>query len=203
MKHAKDMHALYIDDLSEAEAIELKKQLQSDPVNRPYPLNYHERTKQIFPTESSILQKNLCNVEDFTLANKMRINESKSKVILFNKSRKFDFPPEFAFKNGEILEVLEETRLLGLVLTSDLRWKSNTKSICSKTMAKMWLLRRMKVMKLEPIIIFDYYIKEIRSLAEQSVPIWNSGLTQIQISDLERIQKVSLKIMLSSVQTIP
>ena len=101
----------------------------------------------------------------------MRINESKSKVILFNKSRKFDFPPEFAFKNGEILEVLEETRLLGLVLTSDLRWKSNTKSICSKTMAKMWLLRRMKVMKLEPIIIFDYYIKEIRSLAEQSVPI--------------------------------
>ena len=63
-------------------------------------------------------------------------------------------------------------------------------------MAKMWLLRRMKVMKLEPIIIFDYYIKEIRSLAEQSVPIWNSGLTQIQISDLERIQKVSLKIIL-------
>ena len=142
-------------------------------------------------------------MEDFTLANKMRINESKLKVILFNKSRKFDFPPEFAFKNGEILEVLEETRLLGLVLTSDLRWKSNTKSICSKTMAKMWLLRRMKVMKLEPIIIFDYYIKEIRSLAEQSVPIWNSGLTQIQISDLERIQKVSLKIMLSSVQTMP
>ena len=44
--------------------------------------------------------------------------------------------------------------------------------------------------------IFDYYIKEIRSHAEQSVPIWNSGLTQIQISDLERIQKVSLKIIL-------
>ena len=58
----------------------------------------------------------------------------------------------------------------------------------------MWLLRRMK---LDPDIIFDYYaIKEVRSLAEQIVPIWNSGLTKIQISNLERIQKVSLKIIL-------
>jgi hypothetical protein len=29
--HAKDMHALFIDDLSEAEAINLKKQLMDDP----------------------------------------------------------------------------------------------------------------------------------------------------------------------------
>ena len=33
--HSKDMHALYIDDLSEAEAIELKRQLVNDPVQRP------------------------------------------------------------------------------------------------------------------------------------------------------------------------
>ena len=43
------MHALYIDDLSEAEAIELKKQLVDDPVQRPFPLNYHERTQHVLP----------------------------------------------------------------------------------------------------------------------------------------------------------
>ena len=37
--HAKDMHALYIDDLSEAEAIELKRQLVNDPIQRPFPLS--------------------------------------------------------------------------------------------------------------------------------------------------------------------
>ena len=36
--HSKDMHALYIDDLSEAEAIELKRQLVDYPVQRPFPL---------------------------------------------------------------------------------------------------------------------------------------------------------------------
>ena len=39
----------------------------------------------------------------------MKINENKSKVMLFNKSKKYDFPPEFSFKDGEILECLEET----------------------------------------------------------------------------------------------
>ena len=42
--HSKDMHALYIYDLSEAEAIDLKKQLVNDPIQRPFPLSFHERT---------------------------------------------------------------------------------------------------------------------------------------------------------------
>ena len=116
--------------------------------------------------------------------------------MIFNKSRKYDFPPEYKFRDGQILDVLEETKLLGIQLTTDLRWFSNTKEIFSKAMSRMWLLRRMKVLKLEPTIIIDYYIKEIRSLAEQGVPVWNSGLTKGQINDLEKIQKVALKVIL-------
>ena len=94
MKHPKEMHALYIDDLTEAVAVNLKKQIISDPVQRPFPLNYHERTQHIIP-EGNILQKNLENIEKFTKSNQMQINESKSKVMIFNKARKYDFPPEF------------------------------------------------------------------------------------------------------------
>ena len=61
----------------------------------------------------------------------------------------------------------------------------------------MWLLRRMKILKLDAEIIVDYYLKEIRVLAEQGVAIWNSGLTKGQIKDLEKIQKVAFKIILS------
>ena len=66
------MHALYLDDLSEAEAINLKKQLIKDPVQRPYPLRYHERTEQVLPESS--LQKQLLQIEDFTISNKIRHN---------------------------------------------------------------------------------------------------------------------------------
>ena len=63
-------------------------------------------------------------------------------------------------------------------------------------MAKIWLLRRMKSLKLEPELILDYYVKEVRSLVEHGVPIWNSGLNQSEVRDIEKIQKVALKIIL-------
>ena len=72
-KHAKDIHAVYIDDLSELEAIELKKQLMKDPVQRPFPLNYHERTQHIFPTENNKSQAQLTKVERFSFSNKIKI----------------------------------------------------------------------------------------------------------------------------------
>ena len=160
----------------------LKKQLINDPVQRPYPLNYHERTKQILI--DSKLQENLIKIEQFTLENKMKINEKKSKVMIFNTSKKFDFPPEMSFKSGEVLEHVEETKLLGIQINSMLRWNSNTSAIYKKAMARMWLLRRMKLLNLEQHVILDYYMKEIRPLAEQGVIVWNSGLTKSQVRDL-------------------
>ena len=126
----------------------------------------------------------------------MKINERKSKVMIFNKPRNYDFPPEFAFSNGEVLECLESTKLLGIYLTSDLRWKENCNQIFMNAMAKMWLLRRLKKLNLDAELILDFYLKEIRPLAEHGVAIWNSGLTKGQVIDLEKIQKIALRIIL-------
>ena len=83
-------------------------------------MNYHERTQHVFPAQQSRLQKQLQKIENFSIQNKMKINESKSKIMLFNRSKKFDFPPEYSFSNGQNLEVMDETKLLKIVLTSDL-----------------------------------------------------------------------------------
>ena len=193
--HAKDTHEIYIDDLSEGEAINLKKQLIKDPYQRPAPLKYHERTGHVLPA-GSLLQRQLVKIETFTKNNLMKINEEKSKVMLFNRSKTYDFPPEFCFENGIILECIEETKLLGIFLTSDLRWEVNCKAIYKKAMKKMWLLRRLKNLKLDHYTILDFYLKEIRPLSEHGVVVWNSGLTKNQINELEKIQKVALKIIL-------
>ena len=116
--------------------------------------------------------------------------------MIFNMSRKYDFPPEYAFSNGENLNCIEETKLLGIILSTSLRWDANTASICSKAMSKMWLLRRMKLMKLEPELIFQYYCSEVRPLVEQGVAVCNAGLTKAQRNDIERIQKIALRIIL-------
>ena len=65
-------------------------------------------------------------------------------------------------------------------------------------MSRMWLLRRMKILNLDPDIIMDYYLKEIRPLTEQGVVVWNSGLSKSQVNTLEKIQKVALLIILGA-----
>ena len=55
----------------------------------------------------------------------------------------------------------------------------------------MWLLRRMKYLKLENEVIINYYIKQVRPLTEQGVPIWNSSLTEKKVNAIEKIQKVA------------
>ena len=81
-------------------------------------------------------------------------------------------------------------------MSLDLRWKINTREMYLKAMSKLWLLRRLKIVKLDYEFILDYFLKEIRPLVEQGVAIWNSGLTKREINDIEKVQKVALKIIL-------
>ena len=69
----------------------------------------------------------------------IKANSAQLKLELglsLAKSKKFDFSPELSFSN---INVLEETKLLDLILTSDLRWRVNTESIFTKTINKLWL----------------------------------------------------------------
>ena len=62
----------------------------------------------------------------------MLINKQKTKVISFSKSRKFDFPPELVFNDGTQLETMSETKLVGVIVSQDLKWNKNTTYICNK-----------------------------------------------------------------------
>ena len=128
----------------------------------------------------------------------MMIKEKKTCVMKFNFSKSMDFPPELQIEGfKEKLKVIKETKLLGIVLTDDLKWGANTDYICTKAYKNMWSLRRMKRLNLDPLIILDVYTKEIRSVLELAVPAWHSGLTVRQSADIERVQKIALFIILS------
>ena len=62
----------------------------------------------------------------------MMINEEKTKVLPFNFTKKFDFTPVISLKNSEPLDVIYETKLLGIMISSDCSWKKNTQYICKK-----------------------------------------------------------------------
>ena len=186
----------FVDDGTVAVSIDLKACLVPDPIERARPLNFHERTSHILPPENNLLQFYIDDTENFARDNLLVINKQKTKVISFTKSRKWDFPPEVKFSDGSQIECISDTKLVGVVLSQDLRWSKNTEYICSKARQKLWILRRILKLDLDIHKMFDVYIKEIRSILELAVPVWHSGLTKQQATDIERIQKMAFRIIL-------
>ena len=72
----------FIDDLSLAEAVNLKETLL--PNQTPtHPLNYHDHTHHVLPTGRLQLQNALQHLEEYSEKHHMKINTDKTKVMIF------------------------------------------------------------------------------------------------------------------------
>ena len=104
----------YIDDLTLSESIDLKKKLTINTSPGPRPLTYHERTQHILKPEDSLMQEQLNLLCQYAEEHSMKINFKKTKCMLFNNKRSLDFMPQLHTPPGEVLEVVERIRLLGV-----------------------------------------------------------------------------------------
>ena len=80
-------HMKYVDEATLTVSVDLKNLFKIEIINRPKPLNFNEKSELYLPIEHNLLQKQMQQFEDFTLTNKMKINQGKSKLILFNFSQ--------------------------------------------------------------------------------------------------------------------
>ena len=86
--------------------------------------------------------------------------------------------------------------LLGTIITDDLKWEENTAHIVKKANARMELLRRVAGFDASVEDLKQIYFLFVRSQLEQSAVVWHSSLSEDNKSDLERVQKSALKIIL-------
>ena len=121
----------------------------------------------------------------------------RTKVMIFNPCINTDFMPEILVEDHE-LEVVDEIRLLGLIIRSDLKWISNTANIVAKANKRLWILRRLSNLGAKDIDLIEIYTKQIRSVLELAVPAWQGGLTQAEKRDIERVQRCACNIILGS-----
>ena len=75
--------------------------------------------------EQSRVFKQLVETEKYAKNNKMQVNYSKTKLMVFNPGRSRDFHPRFIFNSME-LEVVPEIKLLGGIIRNDFSWGTNT-----------------------------------------------------------------------------
>ena len=97
---------------------------------------------------------------------------------------------------GVEVETIDKIKILGTIITSDLRWNENTKQIVKDSNKRMQFLHRAAKFTNNVWDLKKIYMLQVRSKLEQSAVVWHSSLTQKNSSDLERVQKSALKLIL-------
>ena len=158
----------YVDDISVSEIVERgrESELQVSVVN--------------FATQSSR--------EGFHLSE----TKCKNFRIGFSNTTS-DFDP--IVLNGKPLEIITSAKLLGLNLTSDLKWNTHTSERIRRASPRQYFLRQLKRCQVAPKELTVFYTTYIRPILEYACPVFHRPLPEYLSDDLERIQRRALKII--------
>ena len=134
-------------------------------------------------------------LSEWTKENKMELNVKKTCGMIFNFTNNFQFTSRVKVE-GTTMEIIDETKLLGVILSNKLTWDSNTACIVKKANSRMRLLHKLVEFGVPEQDLLNIYTLYIRSILEQSCQVWHSSLTIENGLDLERVQKNAFKIIL-------
>ena len=83
-----------------------------------------------------------------------------------------------------------------MFITNDLKWNKNTEQLVKDANKRMRVLHRAAQFSSNKQDLLVIYKMFIRSKLEQSASVWHSSLSKCNESDLERVQKSALKVIL-------
>ena len=115
----------FMDDLTLLEFISLLDVgLASFNIRAQVPSNIPSHN-QLITSENLKTSKYVNDINDWTEKNLMKLNEKKTKQLIFNFNKDKQFTTDIKLK-GESLEIVDEVKLLGVVINNNLKWDKNT-----------------------------------------------------------------------------
>ena len=93
------------------------------------------------------------------------------------------------------IEVVPSAKLLGVIISNDLKWNVHVEMICKKVAARLYFLRQLKRAKVPANDLLCFYTTCIRPVAEYACPVFHTALPQYLSDQLERLQKRALRII--------
>ena len=83
-----------------------------------------------------------------------------------------------------------------MLISDTLSWDSNTHYTVKRANTRMRMLHKLVEFSVPMEDLVNIFILYIRSVLEQSCQVWHSSLTFENMTDIERVQKNALKIIL-------
>ena len=86
--------------------------------------------------------------------------------------------------------------MLGTTITNNLSWNKNTSILVREGNIRIQFLHKASKFTSNVRDLKQIYNSQIRTKLEQSAVVWHSSLTKKNASDLERVQKAAIRVIL-------
>ena len=90
---------------------------------------------------------------------------------------------------------MKSIKLLGLNISSDLKWNAHVLELVRKVSTRLYFLRQLKRSHVATKELLLFYITCIRSTLEYSNPVFHHALPSYLSENIERLQKRAMKII--------
>ncbi len=128
-------------------------------------------------------------------ANNLSLNVEKTKevVVDFRRRNSIDHPPLTI--DSSTVEKVSSTKFLGVHITEDLTWTTNTMSLSKKEQQRLHFLRQLKRSSLPPPILTTFYRGTIESVLTSCITVWYGNCSAADRKTLQRTVNTAAKII--------
>ena len=164
------------------------------PVEPVLTIKYVDDTN-VLHASSDPMDATMQNVAEYlsswSLENKMRFNAAKSKEIIFCFAQSVpDFTPIEI--GGNVIQRVDEAKILGVTISSDLKWTKHVNNLLKKANKRLYLLTLCRRAGLSTGDMLCIYTSIVRSILEYCAVVWHTNLPNYLSDAIENVQKRAL-----------
>lgn len=150
--------------------------------------------ESVLKNESSYMQLRVNELVRQSEVDGFQFNESKCKELRISFSRSGSLFDHITINDKQI-EVVSSARLLGVIVSDNLRWNGHVESICKKSTKRLYFLKQLKRAKVPSEDMLLFYTTCIRPVLEYACPVFHHSLPQYLSNEMERLQKRALRMI--------
>lgn len=93
------------------------------------------------------------------------------------------------------MESVEDLRFLGVNISNNLTWTSNTSNLVKKAQQRLFFLRKLRQARLPQKLLVNFYRSTIESTLTSCITVWYTSCTAAERKDLQRVVKAAQRIV--------
>ncbi|XP_053083447.1 uncharacterized protein LOC128316964 [Pangasianodon hypophthalmus] len=118
----------------------------------------------------------------------------KTKEIVIDFRRGPPLHPPLTINGAPVFRV-NSSKFLGVHISEDLSWVTNTTSLAKKAQSRLYFLRKLRKARVPPPIMCFFYQGTIESILTSCITVWYGGCNASFPKTLQRIVNAASKII--------